>query len=86
MTQRQASYQATAQPDPGMLIRILNLFALRDHVPCRVRCRTLGGQLQVDVDVDGLTESEAEQIAQRMRALVGVSGVRLQQLVWREAA
>ncbi|MCG2839854.1 hypothetical protein L6Q21_02510 [Sandaracinobacter sp. RS1-74] len=86
MTRHQASYQATAEPDPGMLIRILNLFALRDHVPSRVRSRVLAGQLQVDVDVAGLADLEAEQIAQRMRSLVGVRGVRLEQMRWREAA
>lgn len=86
MTRHQASYQATAEPDPGMLIRILNLFALRDHVPARVRSRVLGGRLQVEVDVPGLPENEAEQIAQRMRAMVGVSTVRLEQMHWRAAA
>lgn len=86
MTRHQASYQATATPDPGMLIRILNLFALRDHVPCRVRSRVLAGQLQVEVDVPNLTDQEAEQIAQRMRAMVGVSTVRLEQMQWRAAA
>jgi hypothetical protein len=86
MMRQQASYQATAEPDPGMLIRILNLFALRDHVPCRVRSRTLGGRLQVEVDVAGLGETEAELIAAKMRALVGVTGVRLEQMAWRAVA
>ena len=86
MTRHQASYQATAEPDPGMLIRILNLFALRDHVPCRVRSRVLAGRLQVEVDVPGLDDGEAERIAQCMRAVVGVSAVRLEQMRWRDAA
>jgi hypothetical protein len=84
--QHQASYEATAEPDPGMLIRILNLFALRDHVPVRVRSRTLGSRLQVSVDVHGLAEAEAELIAAKMRALVGVSAVRLEQMAFRAAA
>ena len=84
--QQQASYEATAEPDPGMLIRILNLFALRDHVPVRVRSRTLGNRLQVCVDVYGLPETEAELIAAKMRALVGVSAVRLEQMACRAAA
>lgn len=82
----QASYRATAEPDPGMLVRILNLFALRDHVPCRVRSRLLAGHLQVEVDVPGLDDGEAERIAQCMRAVVGVSAVRLEQMRWRNAA
>jgi hypothetical protein len=86
MTQQQASFQATAEPDAGMLIRILNLFALRDHVPTRVRSRLLGGRLHMEVDVPGLDDGEAEQIAQRMRALVGVSAVRMEQMRWRAAA
>ena len=86
MTRHQASYHATATPDPGMLIRILNLFALRDHVPNRVRSRLLAGQLQVEVDVPNLSDQEAEQIAQRMRAMVGVCAVRLEQMQWRVAA
>ena len=86
MMRHQASYQATAEPDPGMLIRILNLFALRDHVPARVRSRVLGGQLQVEVDVPDLPDREAEQVAERMRAIVGVKAVRLEQMRWRAAA
>lgn len=86
MMRHQASYQATAEPDPGMLIRILNLFALRDHVPCRVRSRLLAGRLQVEVDVPGLEDGEAERIASRMRAMVGVATVRLEQMRWRDAA
>jgi hypothetical protein len=82
----QASYAATATPDPGMLIRILNLFALRDLVPLRVRSRTLGNHLQVTVDVQDLAEAEAQLIAARMRALVGVSSVRLEQLTVAAAA
>lgn len=82
----QASFAAQAEPDPGMLIRILNLFAVRDHVPNRVRSRLLGGQLQVEVDVAGLGDADAELIAQRMRALVGVRQVRLEQMRWRAAA
>jgi hypothetical protein len=82
----QASFEAVADPDPGMLIRILNLFALRDHVPVRVRSRTLGDRLQVAVDVAGLAEAEAELIAAKMRALVGVSAVRLEQMACRAAA
>lgn len=82
----QASYEATAAPEPGMLIRILNLFALRDHVPVRVRSRTLGNHLQVAIDVHDLAEAEAELIAAKMRALVGVSAVRLEQMAFRAAA
>lgn len=82
----QASYEATAQPDPGMLIRILNLFALRDHVPVRVRSRTLGPLLHVAVDVQDLPEHEAELIAAKMRALVGVTAVRLEQIAVSAAA
>lgn len=84
--QQQASYEATAEPEPGMLIRILNLFALRDHVPVRVRSRTLGNRLQVSVDVLGIADAEAELIAAKMRALVGVSTVRLEQMACRAAA
>lgn len=83
---QQASFEATAEPDPGMLIRILNLFALRDHVPVRVRSRTLGNRLQVAVDVQDLAEAEAELIAAKMRALVGVSTVRLEQMAYSAAA
>jgi hypothetical protein len=82
----QASFEATAEPDPGMLIRILNLFALRDHVPVRVRSRSFGDRLQVAVDVHGLDETEADLIAAKMRALVGVSAVRLEQMAFRAAA
>lgn len=86
MQPTQARYAATAQPDPGMLIRVLNLFAARDHVPSRVRCRKVGGLLLVDVDVEGMGEAEAELIAAKMRVLVGVVAVRLEQMAWAAAA
>lgn len=86
MRSSQASFAATAQPDPGVLIRMLNLFAARDHVPVRVRCRKVGGLLLVDVDVDELTDAEEELIAAKMRVLVGVVAVRLEQMAWAAAA
>jgi hypothetical protein len=42
--------------------------------------------LQVAVDVHGLQDAEAELIAAKMRALVGVSAVRLEQMAFSAAA
>jgi hypothetical protein len=86
MTTTEARFSATATPEPGMLIRMLNLFAVRDHVPARVRSRVVGGLLLVDIDAGGLAEPEADLVAARMRALVGVVGVRVEQLVLSAAA
>jgi hypothetical protein len=73
---RMTRFTVVAQRDPGLLIRILNLFALRDHVPARVSARTVGGEWEVRIGAGRLCPREAEVITAKMRALVGVVSVR----------
>lgn len=83
---RTARYEVAALADPGILIRILELFALRDLVPHRVKSRTLADRLLINVDVADVDDGEAERVAAKMRANVLVMSVRLQQLELRRAA
>ena len=83
---RTASYTVSADSDPGVLIRLLDLFALRDIVPSRVRCRAIDDRLAVEIEAAGIDEQEAELIAGKMRAMVAVSCVRLEQMALRQAA
>jgi len=83
---RTARYELAAMVDPGVLIRILELFALRNLVPHRVKSRTLGDRLLIEVDVADVDDSEAERVAAKMRANVLVVSVRLQQVELRRAA
>jgi len=65
--------------DPGALPRLLGMFAKRGLVPSSVHSRMTGSgeaaSLLVDVQVEGLTDPEAEQIAEALRQCVPVERV-----------
>ncbi len=70
-------FSVVAEADPGMLPRVLELFAKRNLVPDRWVSDRLpgGGQLAVDLQVAGLEEAEAEHIARCLRQIWGVETV-----------
>jgi len=72
---RRTQFTIVATRDPGLLIRILNLFALRDQVPARVSARTVDGEWQVRIGAGRLCPREADLMAAKMKALVGVVSV-----------
>jgi hypothetical protein len=86
MTFQTASYRVSALPDPATLLRILELFALRDIVPQRVKCRQIGDRLLAEIDVCELGDREGALIADKMRAIVLVQSVTYQQVALRQAA
>lgn len=86
MRNRQANYLITAHPTPPALPQILQQVAMGGHVPTRVRSRTLGGRLQVEIDVASLTDDEAALLAAQLRALPTTTQVRLEQMEWGNAA
>ncbi len=65
-----------AEADPGVMPRILALFAKRSLVPRRWmadRVGPRGGELSIDLQVDGLTPQLADYIARCLRQLHCVS-------------
>lgn len=75
-----ACFAITASPEPGALPRLLGAFAQRSLVPERWHgVNTSDGELQVDIQVDGLTPEVAERVAAKLRALIDVRTVLLYQ-------
>ena len=72
-------YAVEAVSEPGILPRLMDLFAKRDLVPARWHADRAGsrrdGLLTVDIQVDGLDQPAAEYLAARMRQIVGVAAV-----------
>ncbi len=82
-----ACFSIRAVAEPGILPRLIELFAKRNLVPSSVQARLIGSerdQLAVDLQIDGLDPGLAEIIAETMRQMVSVDRVLLAEL--REAA
>ena len=46
--------KAIIEADPGALIRLLQLFQIRNVIPLRVRARRLGSEfIEAEIDLDG---------------------------------
>ena len=73
-------FSVLADADPGVLPRLLELFAKRNLVPDRWhsdRQGPQGGELSVDLQVTGLEADTAELIARSMSQVFGVTQVLL---------
>lgn len=66
-------FEIEAQADPGILSRLLELFAVRNDIPAMVHAAR-----RIDICADGLDNARARVIAAKMQALVGVWTVRLE--------
>lgn len=73
------SYHVTVEAEPDSLCRILNLFALQSLTPHAVQASQQDDLLTVAIEVGGLSWPRAELIAQKMRNLVCVAEVTLQE-------
>jgi acetolactate synthase small subunit len=73
-----ACFSIQADADPSVMPRVLELFAKRGMIPLRWHA-DLGGrrrdELTIDLQVDGLDRSKAEQIANAIRQMVAVVNV-----------
>ncbi len=73
-------FSITASPEPGTLPRLVAAFAQRSLVPERWHgVRTSDGELQLDIQVEGLAPDVGERIAAKLRALIDVRAVLLYQ-------
>jgi hypothetical protein len=78
-----ACFSVRAVAEPGILPRLIELFAKRNLVPSSVQARLIGAerdQLAVDLQIDGLEPGLAEIVAETMRQMVSVDRVLLAEL------
>ena len=80
-------YQMLAEAEPDLLCRALNLFALQLLTPEQVNVQRQDGWLAIEVVIDGLSWHRAQVIAEKLRNLISVCSVELQEAdsAWTEA-
>lgn len=69
------SYTVSAQAEPGVMPRVLELFAKRGLVPQKWHSAVSGSLLTIDVQMAGLDRDLADYIARCMRQVFGVETV-----------
>lgn len=75
-----ARYHIVIEAEADSLCRLLNLFAMQYLIPQRVNVVQEDHMLTVEVQIDGLTWHRAQVIGEKMRSLINVSGVDLEQI------
>lgn len=71
-----ACFSVTAEAEPGVMPRVLELFAKRGLVPSLWHSRVAPtGELTIDVQMDGMETPLARQIAKSLRQIWGVATV-----------
>ncbi|RON67954.1 hypothetical protein [Pseudomonas fluorescens] len=73
-----AQYQILAEAEPDLLVRVLNLFALQFLTPEQVNVQRLDDMLSIDMVMGGLSWHRAQVIAEKLRNLISVCSVNLQ--------
>ena len=68
-------FSVQARAEPGVLPRIVELFAKRGLMPQRWHSTAAGPALTIDVQIDGLGRDLADYIARCMRQITGVETV-----------
>ena len=77
-TRPTACFGVEAEPDPGVMPRVLELFAKRGLIPSQWRSTLDGGPgavLHIDIQVEGMEGGLAEYIASCLRQLPAVEVV-----------
>ncbi|MBP5969643.1 MULTISPECIES: hypothetical protein [Pseudomonas] len=83
-----AQYQILAEAEPDLLVRVLNLFALQFLTPEHVNVQRMDDLLSIDLVMGGLSWHRAQVIAEKLRNLISVCSVNLQNTdtAWAERA
>lgn len=83
-----AQYQILAEAEPDLLVRVLNLFALQFLTPEHVNVQRMDDLLSIDLVMGGLSWHRAQVIAEKLRNLISVCSVNLQNTdtAWAEPA
>ena len=81
-------YQMLAEAEPDLLCRALNLFALQLLTPEQVNAQRQDDWLSIEIVIDGLSWHRAQVTAEKLRNLISVCSVELQEAdaPWAEAA
>lgn len=75
-TEPTACFSVHAAAEPGVMPRVLQLFAKRGLVPSSWVSRVVGGRdLTIDLQMRGLDQASAAYIAQCLRQIVSVDAV-----------
>jgi acetolactate synthase small subunit len=75
-TKTTACFSVTAEAEPGVMPRVLELFAKRGLVPSLWHSKVAPtGELTIDLQMNGMEAPLARQIAQSLRQVWGVSTV-----------
>ena len=69
------SYSLLARPEPGVMPRVVELFAKRGLVPLTWRSSASNSTLAIEVQIAGLERDVADYIGRCMRQIVGVETV-----------
>jgi acetolactate synthase small subunit len=69
------SFSLQAQAEPGIMPRVIELFAKRGLVPQKWHSTVRGSALSIEVQIGGLGRDLADYIARSMRQIVGVESV-----------
>lgn len=77
-THCRAHYHVLAEAEPDLLCRALNLFALQGLTPQQVHVERQHDLLSMEIVVDRLNWHRAQVIAEKLRNLVSVCSVNLQ--------
>jgi acetolactate synthase small subunit len=73
-----ACFAVQARPEPGVMPRVLELFAKRGFVPTQWHSSVGGpgrGQIDIDIQIEGMDMALAEYIARCLRQLADVESV-----------
>ncbi len=68
-------FSVQARAEPGVMPRVIELFAKRGLVPQKWHSAALGEALAIEVQIDGLGRDLCDYIAQCMRQITGVETV-----------
>lgn len=71
-------YQLLAEAEPDLLCRALNLFALQGLTPQQVHVERQHDLLSMEIVMDGLSWHRAQVISEKLRNLISVCSVDLQ--------
>ena len=73
-----AHYQLLAEAEPDLLVRVLNLFALQFLTPEQVNVQRMDDLMSIDIVIGGCSWHRAQVIAEKLRNLISVCSVNLQ--------
>jgi acetolactate synthase small subunit len=75
-TRTTACFSVVAEAEPGVMPRVLELFAKRGLVPSLWHSKVAPtGELTIDLQMEGMEPPLAQQVAQCLRQIWGVSAV-----------